>query len=105
MASAAASAGLGGLAARFPEGLATQVGERGRALSAGERQRTAIARALLSNPSVLVLDEATASLDAAMEAEVLEGYEAAMRGRTTALITHRPDLAARADRIISLLRN
>ena len=105
VASAAASAGLGGLAARFPEGLATQVGERGRALSAGERQRIAIARALLSNPSVLVLDEATASLDAAMEAEVLEGYEAVMRGRTTVLITHRPDLAARADRIISLLRN
>ena len=103
--SAADAAGLGGMVARLPQGLATQVGERGRALSAGERQRIAIARALLSNPTVLVLDEATAALDAAVEAEVLDGYEAVMRGRTTVLITHRPDLAARADRIISLARN
>jgi ATP-binding cassette subfamily B protein len=99
------SAGLNNLTARLPEGLATQVGERGRALSAGERQRIAIARALLADPTVLVLDEATAALDAAVEAEVLDGYEAVMRGRTTVLITHRPDLAARADRVITLARN
>jgi ATP-binding cassette, subfamily B, bacterial len=105
VASAATSAGLNNLTTRLPDGLATQVGERGRALSAGERQRIAIARALLSNPTVLVLDEATAALDAAVEAEVLDGYEAVMRGRTTVLITHRPDLAARADRVISLARN
>jgi len=103
VAAAASAAGLDSLTARLPAGIATPVGERGRALSAGERQRIAIARALLSNPTVLVLDEATASLDAAMEAEVLDGYEAAMRGRTTVLITHRPDLAARANRIISLV--
>jgi ATP-binding cassette subfamily B protein len=105
VASAASAAGLNTLTIRLPDGLSTQVGERGRALSAGERQRIAIARALLSDPTVLVLDEATASLDPAVEAEVLEGYEAVMRGRTTVLITHRPDLAARADRVISLARN
>jgi ATP-binding cassette subfamily B protein len=105
VASAASAAGLNNLTSRLPDGLSTQVGERGRALSAGERQRIAIARALLSDPTVLVLDEATASLDPAVEAEVLDGYEAVMRGRTTVLITHRPDLAARADRIISLARN
>ncbi len=105
IAAAASAAGLDTLTARLPEGIATPVGERGRALSAGERQRIAIARALLSNPTVLVLDEATAALDTAVEAEVLDGYEAVMRGRTTVLITHRPDLAARADRIISLANN
>lgn len=105
IAAVATAAGLDTLTARLPEGIATPVGERGRALSAGERQRIAIARALLSNPTVLVLDEATAALDAAVEAEVLDGYEAVMRGRTTVLITHRPDLAARADRIITLAKN
>jgi ATP-binding cassette subfamily B protein len=66
----------------------------------GERQRIAIARALLADPAVLVLDEATASLDQAAESRVLQGYEAAMRGRTTILITHRRDLAAAADRVL-----
>ena len=96
------SAGLGELVARLPDGANTIVGERGRALSAGERQRVAIARALLMNPAVLVLDEATAALDATAEAYVLDGYETLMRGRTTIIITHRPDVARRADRVLLL---
>jgi ATP-binding cassette subfamily B protein len=99
---AAARAGLTGFIARSPRGLDTEVGEAGRALSAGERQRVAIARAMLSNPAVLVLDEATGALDPATEKEVAEGYEALMRDRTTIVITHRPELARRADRIITL---
>lgn len=99
---AARAAGLAELIARLPQGLATPVGERGRALSAGERQRIGIARAFLANPAVLVLDEATAALDPATEAQVVAGYEAVMRGRTTLVITHRFELARLADRIIVL---
>jgi ATP-binding cassette subfamily B protein len=101
---AARAAGLGDLIARLPEGILTQVGERGRALSAGERQRLAIARAFLADPAVLVLDEATGALDPATEAQVVSGYEAVMRGRTTIVITHRLELARRAERIVVLER-
>jgi ATP-binding cassette subfamily B protein len=99
---AAMRAGLGPFIARSTRGLDTEVGEGGRALSAGERQRVAIARGLLASPAVLVLDEATGSLDPATEAEVASGYEELMRGRTTIVITHRADLARRADRIVTL---
>jgi len=101
---AALAAGLGELLERLPDGLGTAAGERGRALSAGERQRLSIARALLADPAVLVLDEATGSLDPAAEALVVSGYEQAMRGRTTILVTHRLELARRANYIV-LLRN
>jgi ATP-binding cassette subfamily B protein len=101
---AAMRAGLGPFIARSTKGLDTEVGEGGRALSAGERQRVAIARALLASPSVLVLDEATGSLDPATEAEVASGYEELMRGRTTIVITHRPELARRTARIVTLER-
>lgn len=99
---AARAAGLGPLLSRLPDGGATSVGERGRALSAGERQRVAIARAFLADPAVLVLDEATGSLDPATEREVVAGYEALMRKRTTIVITHRLELARRAERVVVL---
>ena len=101
---AARAAGLTELTDRLPQGIDTPVGERGRALSAGERQRLAIARAFLADPAVLVLDEATGSVDPAMEAQVVSGYEAVMRGRTTIVISHRLEPARRADRVVVLDR-
>jgi ATP-binding cassette subfamily B protein len=99
---AAHGAGLDGFVAGLPEGYATRVGERGAALSAGERQRLAIARALLTNPDVLVLDEPTASLDPVAERQILATYQQTLRGRSMLLITHRLALAAAADRVIVL---
>jgi ATP-binding cassette subfamily B protein len=96
------SAGLGELLDRLPQGIDTPVGERGRSLSAGERQRVAIARAFLADPAVLVLDEATGAVDPATEAQVVAGYEAVMRGRTTIVISHRLEPARRADRVVVL---
>ena len=101
---AARAAGLADLIDRLPQGIDTPVGERGRALSAGERQRLAIARAFLADPAVLVLDEATGSVDPAMEAQVVSGYEAVMRGRTTIVISHRLEPARRAGRVVVLDR-
>src|SRR5687768_16381987 len=73
-----------------------------RVLSAGERQRVAVARALLGDPAVLVLDVATGALDPATEAQVIAGYQAIMRGRTTVIITHRLELARLSDRVVVL---
>lgn len=99
VAGALRAAALDGLMVSLPDRADTVVGERGRQLSAGERQRVAVARAFLADPAVLVFDEATGALDPASETRVLEGYAALMRGRTTVLITHRPELARRAERV------
>lgn len=85
---------------RLPEGLDTQVRERGSRLSAGERQLVALGRAALVDPAVLVLDEATSNLDPGTEAEVEAALENLMRGRTTIVVAHRLTTVQRADRIV-----
>lgn len=102
IARAAKAAGAHGFISELPQGYHTELGARGVGLSGGQRQRLAIARTLLRNPAILVLDEPTTGLDARSEAEVLAGLEVLMRGRTTIVITHSPALAARADRVIVL---
>jgi ATP-binding cassette subfamily B protein len=85
---------------RFIDTLDTVVGERGTALSAGERQRVASARAFLRDPAILILDEPTAALDAVTEDRLVSGFEATRKGRTTIVITHRAEVARRADRVL-----
>jgi ATP-binding cassette, subfamily B, bacterial len=85
--------------AAFPEGLDTEVRERGSRLSAGERQLVSLARAALADPSVLILDEATSNLDPGTEHAVERALEHLMAGRTTVVVAHRLSTAARADRI------
>jgi ABC-type multidrug transport system fused ATPase/permease subunit len=87
---------------RLPEGYDTVIGERGITLSGGQRQRLAIARALAVDPRVLILDDATASVDASTEARIRLGLREAMRNRTTLIIAHRLSTIALADEIVVL---
>ena len=99
---AGTAAGLDELIARLPEGYETKTGERGLALSAGERQRVALARALLRRPRVLILDEPTSALDADTERLVASNLRDALPSSTVIVITHRPALAAIADCVIEI---
>jgi ABC-type multidrug transport system fused ATPase/permease subunit len=86
----------------LPQGYQTVVGERGVKLSAGQRQRIAIARAILRDPRILLLDEATAALDNVAEAQVQDALNRLMRNRTTLVVAHRLTTVQDADRILVL---
>lgn len=102
LAEACSVAHLEGVLATLPEGLGTVVGERGYRLSGGERQRVALARVLLKAPRILILDEATSSLDSHSEGLVQEALEPLMSGRTTIAIAHRLSTILHADQILVL---
>ena len=87
---------------RLPQGYDTVIGERGITLSGGQRQRLAIARALAVDPRILILDDATASVDASTEAAIRVGLRGAMAGRTTFIIAHRLSTIALADEVVVL---
>jgi ABC-type multidrug transport system fused ATPase/permease subunit len=87
---------------RLPDGYDTVIGERGITLSGGQRQRLAIARALAVDPRILILDDATASVDASTEARIRLGLREAMKGRTTLIIAHRLSTIALADELVVL---
>ncbi len=87
---------------RMPQGYDSMVGERGSTLSLGERQRISIARALICNPKILILDEATSSVDAESEKEIQAALESAMKGRTTFVIAHRLSTIRNADKIVTI---
>jgi ABC-type multidrug transport system fused ATPase/permease subunit len=101
---AVTAAQLDAFVAQLPEGLDTVIGERGVRLSGGQRQRIGIARAVYHRPSILVLDEATSSLDAATEAEVMEAINAMHGDKTILIITHRAHTLEHCDRVFRVER-
>jgi ATP-binding cassette subfamily B protein len=88
--------------ARLPDGYDTRVGERGLTLSGGQRQRVAIARAFLADPRILILDDATSSVDASTEQQIKQALREVMAGRTTFVIAHRLSTISLADTIVVL---
>jgi ABC-type multidrug transport system fused ATPase/permease subunit len=99
---AAGAVGATGFIAALPDGLDTQVGERGVQLSAGQRQLIAFARALLANPRILILDEATSNVDVRTEKTIERGLERLLAGRTAIVIAHRLSTIRRAGKIVVL---
>ena len=92
--------GLDGWLGSLPQGLATEVGQRGESLSAGERQLVALARAYLADPDLLVLDEATSAVDPSTEVRIQRALDSLTRGRTSIAIAHRLSTAQAADEVI-----
>ena len=97
---AASSVGGGDWLDALSQGLATPVGEQGKGISMGQRQLVALARVLLQNPAIVILDEATASVDPLTEAQIQEGLDVVLEGRTAIVIAHRLSTIKAADRII-----
>ncbi|MHC4479947.1 MAG: ABC transporter ATP-binding protein, partial [Planctomycetota bacterium] len=97
---AARAANAHGFIARTPDGYDTRVGERGARLSGGEKQRIAIARAILQDPKILVLDEATSSVDTETEELIQDALALLVKGRTTFAIAHRLSTLKNADRLV-----
>jgi ATP-binding cassette, subfamily B, bacterial len=98
-----AAAGVAEFVAKLPDGYETMVGERGYTLSGGQRQRIAIARTLLVNPRILILDDATSAIDVQVEHEIHGALKTLMQGRTTLIIAHRLSTISLADRVVLLL--
>src|SRR5690606_35679183 len=102
--SAAKAANIHNFIMDLPEGYDTIVGERGYRLSGGEKQRIALARVILKNPRILVLDEATSSLDSESEALIQDALKRVMAGRKTIVIAHRVSTILAADQILAIER-